>query len=80
MSWGERSCMHLHVDSKPCTPELRTCNVDCPLYQSNGLPPDSLPKGVIAITVSAPSPEKRRLGWNRHDRRRLARRNLKPRA
>jgi len=32
MSWGERSCIHLHDEAKQCKPEVGTCNVNCPLY------------------------------------------------
>jgi hypothetical protein len=39
MSWGERSCK----GNKDCKPTMATCNVDCPLYESNGTEPDSEP-------------------------------------
>lgn len=33
MSWGERSCKHLHDTEGYCCPALDTCNVNCPLYE-----------------------------------------------
>lgn len=37
MSWGERSCKHFHQSEGYCKPELHTCNVNCPLYENDGI-------------------------------------------
>jgi hypothetical protein len=38
MSWGERSCKWLYDENKPCKEDISMalCNVDCPMYESNG--------------------------------------------
>jgi len=48
MSWGERSCSREKAPKNEyggCTyATITNCNVDCPHYTSNGLPPDSKPQ------------------------------------
>lgn len=50
MSCGERSCVWLFGENRPCLDEAgnATCNVNCPWYESNGKEPDSKP--VTAYT------------------------------
>lgn len=43
MSWGERSCKYLYAQDKQCKPSLEHCNVNCALYEWDGIrQPDSL--------------------------------------
>jgi hypothetical protein len=39
MSWGERSCQRFGTCKVECT--IKTCNVDCYAYLSNGNKPNS---------------------------------------
>jgi len=48
MSWGERSCKWLYLNTKKCNPTMMSCNVSCKDYTYDGKStPDSVPNHGI---------------------------------